>query len=98
MARLRLALLVDPAGSAKVGASQGDSCFDGALLALRQLAVAEGPNLAPFLHLVLPPIGRRMFSRTHREAVQETLRELQELGGPEAAKVMRARGVTVGAR
>lgn len=100
MAGLRLALMVEvpssggsrcPAGTTAAGV------FERALIALGQVAAAEGPRIVPHLHLVLPPIGKKMFLKAHREAVQESLRTLEHHGGPEAMKVMRRRGVLAGA-
>jgi len=72
--------------------------FDAAIMALRQLVKAEGSRLVPHLHVVLPPIGKRMFCRHDRAAVQDALQDLAEYGGPEAEKVMLARGVVDGIR
>lgn len=72
--------------------------FDCALAALRQFARVEGARLVPHMHMVLPPIGKQIFSKVHREAIQETLRDLATYGGPEAEKAMVARGVVAGMR
>lgn len=95
---VRLALLAEvPTGAAKVGSSSAaTSIFETALRAVGQVARAEGPRLVPHLHLILPPIGKRMFGKTHKELIQETLREIECNCGPEATKAMRARGVTAG--
>lgn len=99
MAHLRMALLTEPnsAGASRSpGGSASSSVFSSALLALRQLVSVEGERLVSHLHLVLPPIGKRMFSKAYREPIQETLRDLETFGGPEAAKAMRMRGVAPG--
>lgn len=100
MAGLRLALMVEVPGNGGSRCPAGTtaaSVFERALIALGQVAAAEGPRIVPHLHLVLPPIGKKMFLKAHREAVQESLRTLEHHGGPEAVKVMRRRGVLAGA-
>lgn len=99
MAGLRLALLAGgpqaQRPAPKLGATRDGGVFESALLALRQISAAEGPRLVPHLHLVLPPIGHQLFSRCHRELIQEVLREVAARGGPEAEKVMRTRGIVL---
>lgn len=99
MAGLRLALVAETSqasrASPKIGATRDGGIFESALSALRQMASAEGPRLVPHLHLVLPPIGQRLFSRSHREVIQDVLREVAARGGPEAMKVMRTRGIVL---
>jgi len=100
MAGLRLALMVEVPGNGGSRCAAGTtaaSVFERALIALGQVVAAEGPRIVPHLHLVLPPIGKKMFLKAHREAVQESLRTLEHHGGPEAVKVMRRRGVLAGA-
>jgi len=104
MAGLRLALNVETSSSCGGGggvrstaaATANVAVFSNALDALRQVVAVEGPRIVPHLHLVLPPIGKKMFPKIHREVVQETLRTLERHGGPEAVKVMRRRGVFAG--
>eukprot|EP00927_Polykrikos_kofoidii_P017936 TRINITY_DN18235_c0_g1_i1.p1 TRINITY_DN18235_c0_g1~~TRINITY_DN18235_c0_g1_i1.p1 ORF type:complete len:541 (-),score=74.84 TRINITY_DN18235_c0_g1_i1:160-1569(-) len=84
-------------GGAGGGAGGSDSVFEGALTALRQLARAEGPRLAPNIHLVLPPIAKRMHTKANKDAIRETLEELESFGGPSVVKSMRSRGVFSGA-
>lgn len=100
MAGLRLALLAEGPGAAVASRSpQGGgsaTIFESALAAVRQIAVAEGERIVPHLHLILPPIGKKMFSKLHRESVQDTLRTIEHYGGREAASVMRHRGVQPG--
>lgn len=99
MAHLRAALLVEPtvAGATRSpGGATASSVFSSALLALRQIAAVERERLVQHLHLVLPPIAKRMFSKGHRELIQEALRDLERYGGPEAAKTIRNRGLTAG--
>lgn len=105
MSGLRLALLAESSStqrgaSPKVGTPlhRDGGVFESALEALRQVAQAEGSRLAPHLHLVLPPLGKRMFSKAYRERIHDILRDLAKYGGPAAAEIMRARGVSVGAR
>jgi len=101
MAGLRLALLTEGGGAPAASRSpqQGGSSatiFESALAAVRQIAVAERARIVPHLHLILPPIGKKMFSKLHRESVQDTLRTIEHYGGQEAASVMRHRGVQPG--
>jgi hypothetical protein len=101
MTGLRLALLAEGTGAPPASRSpqQGGgsaTIFESALAAVRQIAVAEGTRLVPHLHLILPPIGKKMFSKLHRESIQDTLRTLEHYGGQEAANVMRHRGVQPG--
>lgn len=99
MAAIRAALMAEPsaASTPKMGASRGSSSvFEAGLTALRQIVQVEGARLVPQLHVVIPPIGKHLFGKSHSEAIQATLRDLESYGGPEAAKVMRARGVSVG--
>lgn len=101
MAALRLALLAEPQVAASPVATRPGQrpadVFQGALLALKQLAKAEGPQLAPLLQMVLPPVGKRMHQRAYREPVQELIRDLNRYGGPEVAKVLRSRGFVASA-
>lgn len=105
---LRLALLVtdgSPPIAASPAARKGGSnargstplassgVFEAGLAAVRSLAKAEGSRLETNVHLVLPPIAKRMFSKAHKDAIQETLLDLEEQGGPGVTKIMRARGV-----
>lgn len=74
------------------GGAGWTSTFQGALAALKQLAAAEGARLNPHLHLVLPPIARRIFSKASRDVIHETLQVLERHGGPEALKIIKTRG------
>lgn len=98
MAAVRAALTAEhsAAGTPKMGASRSSGVFEAALMALRQIVQVEGVRLVPHLHLVIPPIGKHLFGKAHSEAIQATLRDLESFGGPDAAKAMRARGVSVG--
>jgi len=104
MANLRLALVTGDQAKAERGqrgaSTQGgpSHCgpFEAALGALTQLAAAEGERVCPHLHLVLPPIGKQLFSRAYRESIQACLRSVEHYGGPMASKAMQARGVTPG--
>lgn len=98
MGSLRKALLVPGPTETNNRASRNLMPFTAAITALRQLVKAEGSRLAPHLHVVLPPIGKRMFSRHDRDAVQDVLHDFAEHGGPEAEKIMLARGVVAGIR
>lgn len=100
MAGLRLVLTVESSLNGRVvspaAATSASTVFERGLGALRLVVVAEGARIVPHLHLVLPPIGKKLFLKAHREVVQETLRALEQHGGPEALKVMRRRGVFAG--
>merc|ERR1712066_9492 len=88
MAGLRLALLTESKvtqreSSPRIGAPQGTQetgVFERALQALQQLAKAETSRIAPHLHLVLPPLGKRMFLKAYRDRVQDVLKELSTYG------------------
>jgi len=69
-----------------------------AMLALHQVAEAEEERLVPHLTLVLPALGRRLFSKNAKErgAVKELLRHFADRCGEEAKKAMRARGCAAG--
>eukprot|EP00933_Yihiella_yeosuensis_P053555 TRINITY_DN51808_c0_g1_i1.p1 TRINITY_DN51808_c0_g1~~TRINITY_DN51808_c0_g1_i1.p1 ORF type:complete len:390 (+),score=73.47 TRINITY_DN51808_c0_g1_i1:84-1253(+) len=75
-----------------------DDVFFAALAALKQVAEAEGSHLVPHLGLVLPALGKRLFSRNacERDAVKDVLQQLANKGGPEAVKAIWARGVGAG--
>merc|ERR1712014_328528 len=95
---LRKALLL-PGLSERINRENSHSMpFDAAITALRQLAKAEGVRLVPHLHVVLPPIGKRMFCKHDRAIVQDALQDLAKYGGPDAEKIMLARGVAAGIR
>lgn len=99
MTGLRMALMTETAGAAgprSPAATAAASIFDRSLVALSQFAASEEERIVPHLHLVLPPIGKKMFLKAHRDAVQECLRSLERHGGPEAVKIMRRRGVLAG--
>lgn len=95
MASLRDALTSssEVTSSSKGTAPRIKGVFENGLLALQQLAAVEGPRLLPYLHLVLPPLGKRIFSRGHREKIQETVQVLEKFGGADATKALRARGL-----
>jgi len=69
-----------------------------AMQALKQVAQAEGDHIAPHLGLVLPALGKRLFSRIarDREGAKDLLRHIARHGGEDAKKVMRDRGVSAG--
>ncbi|CAK0854856.1 unnamed protein product [Prorocentrum cordatum] len=100
---MRLALQVEQPSSARsapspkrgLGAPRDRGVFEGALAALLLLARSEGPGLVPFLHVVIPPIGKRLLLRGHREPTLDVLRELASVCGPGAEAVMRSRGVVL---
>lgn len=99
MGNLRKALLAPPGSKEpRVRAGPQFMPFVAAMTALRQLVKVEGSRLTPHLHVVLPPIGRRMFCKHDRAAVQDVLQDLAEYGGPDAEKLMLARGVVAGIR
>lgn len=74
-----------------------DVCF-AAMAALQELAQAEGEGIAQHLVLVLPALGRHLFSGSarRRDAAKELVRSLGNLGGPDAQKAIRARGIAAG--
>lgn len=97
MTGLRQALMVETGGGARTPVTAtATGVFEHGLLALRQMAIAEGPCIVPHLPLVLPPIGKKMFLKAHRDSVQDILRCLERHCGPEAVKIMRRRGVSAG--
>lgn len=79
----------------RVGAVRGGGVLEHALLAIQQLAEAEGTRLLRHLHLVLPPLGQRLLSGPQRDAALSTLQALATNGGPEAVKLMRNRGIVI---
>lgn len=83
MTSLRRALVMDGKAASAAGV------FDAALAALQQLVQSTGPRIAPLLQMVLPPMAKRAGKGT----VQNTLVALETFGGPEAVRVMRARGL-----
>lgn len=96
MVRLRDAMKVQSTGGGGATSAAAVDIFERALAALVVLAAAETSRLAPQLHLVLPPIGKKMFSKSHKDAVQNALRDLEKHGGSEVQKVMRQRNVVAG--
>lgn len=95
MTSLRAALM---AANVPGDVADGSSTFGVGLVAVKQIAIAEGARLVPHVHVVLPPIGKRMFSKAHSEAIRETLRDLKLHGGPGVARVMNRSSVVAGVR
>lgn len=102
VASMRTALMSEPTAPQKQQkpvpqqGSGGGGPARSALVALRVLAAAEGPRLAPHLHMVLPPIGKFFHSRAYRELAQEAILDMEQLCGPEAMQAMRSRGLHPG--
>lgn len=70
--------------------------FDRTLEVLKVLARAEGQRLAPHVHLVVPPLTKRMLSKGNKPGIQEVVRELVSSGGQPVAQILRKRGVVFG--
>lgn len=69
-----------------------------AMAALQELAQAEGEGIATHIALVLPALGRHLFSGSARQrnAAKELIRSLGNLGGPDAENAIRARSTAAG--
>lgn len=65
--------------------------FPAALAGVRQLSLAVGPALNPFLKGLMGQLGRKALDPKLRDDVTETLQTLEEQGGPAAFAIIKSK-------
>eukprot|EP01060_Flectonema_neradi_P017856 TRINITY_DN246_c5_g2_i2.p1 TRINITY_DN246_c5_g2~~TRINITY_DN246_c5_g2_i2.p1 ORF type:complete len:231 (+),score=30.30 TRINITY_DN246_c5_g2_i2:43-693(+) len=67
------------------------NCLAKGIQAVRLVSSAAGPHLNKYLPNILQGVARHLSNKVHRETIESLLISLEENGGPEASKIIKAK-------